>query len=216
MRWIVISMFAVLFMAQPARAEQPYFGYSEVPTLDGQRAHVTDPKTGGPGGEGICFVWQRGWRVSRGYMNIEAQRVTRWYTGWAFRIDPRQQAATLSNFSAPTIEETPQGRRRVGPDRTVPRLTVTVPLTTTRPPDPNYCKEHAPSRPGQPNAQNFYKCWAYQHGATEEELNPRVDGLVNEAPYSLYPPDEGHPCTVGDGVHGYRQGWIRGGFCQVN
>jgi hypothetical protein len=258
-------MFAVLFIAHTAWAEQQHFGYGEIPTLDGQRSHVTDPTTGRPASEGICFVWQRGWRVSRGYMNVEAQRVTRWYTGWAFQIDPRQQAATLSNFSAPMIEETPQGRRRVGPDQMVPRLTVTVPLTTTRPlgcndrwvamwteqnrdiarpapnpgtrgrgdstakaggpwrpemgrgqTDPNYCKEHAPSRPGKPNVKNFYKCWAYQHGATEEELNPRVDGLVNEAPSSLYPPDEGKPCTVGDGVHGYRQGWIRGGFCQVN
>lgn len=215
---------AVLFLAQAARAEQQYFGYVELPTLDGQRRHVSDPKTGRPATEAVCFVWEPGWRVSRGYVNIEAQRVTRWYTGWAFQVDPRHQAVTLSNFSVPMIEETPQGRRRIGPDQTVPGLTVTVPLTPTRPPgctdrwvamwmeqsrqiarsapnaggardrsdstarpngawrpemgrgqtDPNYCKEHARSRPGRPNVTDFQKCWAYQHGATDDELNPRV------------------------------------------
>jgi hypothetical protein len=171
-------------------------------------------------------------------MNVEAQRVTRWYTGWAFQIDPRQQAATLSNFSAPMIEKTPQGRRRVGPDQTVPRLTVTVPLITARPlgcndrwvaagtksRNPGPRRLHREGRLQRARAESswstqraeLYKCCAYQHGATEEELNPRVDGLVNEAPSSSYPPDEGKPCTVGDGVHGYRQGWVRGGFCQVN
>ena len=263
MKRIFIPMIAVLLVAHTAGAEQQYFGYSEVPTLDGQRYRVTDPKTGRPATEGICFVWQRGWRGSREYMNIEAQRVTRWYTGWAFRIDPRQQAATLSNFSAPTIEETPQGRRRVGPDQTVPRLTVTVPLTTTRPPgcsdrwlamwteqnrqigrpapnpegtqgrsestaksggpwrpemargqtDPNYCKQHAPSRPGRPNAQDFYKCWAYQHGATEEELNPRVEWQPAPGESSPYGPEEGKDCAVNDSAQGHFSGRILLGKC---
>jgi hypothetical protein len=119
-------------LASPAAAQERFYAYTSVPTLDGKGQRVKD-RDGSPGTEGICLVWQRGWETSQDYVQVEVENVTRWYTGFGYHISGA--AVTFDGFAAPMVEDHRPGvRRRIGPDEMVPNLSVTVPLSRARPP----------------------------------------------------------------------------------
>jgi len=107
------------------------FAYAEVPMVDGQGHRVTDPGTR-QGSDGVCIVWRVGWDTERQYQQFEADQVMRWYTGLGYVVNPWQGTVTIDNFSAPMVQDTAQGRRRVGPDETTATKT-TAALATTPP-----------------------------------------------------------------------------------
>lgn len=124
----------------PASAAKPQryiphewnYAYADVPMVDGQGHRVSDLATGRQGVDGICMVWRVGWPTERQFRQFEADQVLRWYTGFGYAINPWQGTVTIDNFTAPMMQDTAQGRRRVGPDEST-ATKMTVALATTPP-----------------------------------------------------------------------------------
>jgi hypothetical protein len=127
----VVIVLALSAIADSEAARQRYYAYAEIQTVDDKGRPIAD-RNGKQAIEGVCLVWEPGWSTSKNYMQLEVAGVFRWYTGWGYRVDPNAKTATFEHFSAPMVEDRPDGsRHRIRAGSNGSELTAS--LTTVRP-----------------------------------------------------------------------------------